>query len=152
MNRSVVELVAAGVSAAAFLFLLLEATGYPGRSAYMPVAAAAIGAAMCALWALRSLRLLAAGQAERYPATRDDLTRFALILGLAVLYVVGFITIGFFTSTLVLLPVFAVALGYRRWRVIALTTLGFALVLWVVFRLLLSLPLPPEAVLTLIGA
>ena len=152
MNRPFVELVAAGLFAGLFVVLLAQGIGYPGRSTYMPVAASGIGLAMCALWALGSVRKLAAGPAERFEVTGGDVGRFALILGAGIAYLAGFVWLGFFTSTLILMPALSLALGYRNLTVIALTTLGFALVLWAVFRLLLGVPLPPEALLTLVGA
>lgn len=150
MNRRALELGAAGLFAVFFAVLFFQAVGYPGRSAYMPAAASGIGLLMCCVWALRAVRLLASGQAERYDATRSDVARFALILVAAAMYVAGFIWVGFFTSTIVMVPAVAMTLGYRNRTAVASTTLGFALVLYAVFRILLSVPLPPEALLTLL--
>lgn len=157
MNRRSAELVAAGIFAALFAFLIFEAIGYSGRSAYMPAAASGIGLLMCCFWALKAARPAAAGPAEdvepaeRYDATKGDVTRFALILAAGVVYVAGFVWVGFFTSTIIMVPSIALALGYRNPKVVALTTIGFALILYAVFRLLLAVPLPPEALLTLMG-
>ena len=107
---------------------------------------------MCCLWALKSVRVMATGQAESLDASGSEISRFALIVASGAAYVAGFIWIGFFTSSLILLPVVSVALGYRSWRVIALTTIGFCAVLYIVFRALLGVPLPPEFLLTLFGA
>lgn len=152
MNKRLVELCGAGAFAALFAFLLSEALGYSARSAYMPAAASGIGLLMCLIWAVQAARGIASGPAEYYGTTRTDYRRFAMILAVGVAYVLGFVWVGFFTSTLIMVPVVAVALGYRNWRVVGLTTLGFALILYLVFRLLLSVPLPPEAILRLIGA
>ncbi|ETX12898.1 hypothetical protein OCH239_15495 [Roseivivax halodurans JCM 10272] len=152
MNRRVVELVAAGLFAGLFAILLLQGIGYSSRSSYMPVAASGIGLAMCLFWSIKPVRLLVAGKAEHFDTTRADLVRFGLILGGGIAYLAGFIWLGFFTSTIILVPAMSLALGYRNWGVIAGTTLCFAVVLYAVFRLLLAVPLPPEALLTFFGA
>ncbi|MBL3575959.1 tripartite tricarboxylate transporter TctB family protein [Rhodovulum sulfidophilum] len=152
MNRHAIELVAAGLFAGLFAVLLSQGIGYPSRSSYMPVAASGIGLTMCLFWSVKAVRLLAAGEGENIYTTRADLVRFGLILGGGMAYIVGFIWLGFFTSILILVPAMSRALGYRNWVVIAATTLGFAIVLYAVFRLLLAVPLPPEALLTLFGA
>lgn len=151
MNRRLVELAAAGVFAALFAFLFFEGIGYSGRSAYMPTAATGIGLLMCCFWALKSVHMLAAGQAEHFDVKVSDCVRFALISATGSIYVTGFIWLGFFTSTVVMVPAVAWALGYREPKVIALTTLGFTFILYVVFRLLLAIPLPREALSALFG-
>ncbi|MGR3272685.1 hypothetical protein [Thalassococcus profundi] len=47
MNRSTIELAAAGVFAVLFAVVFLQGIGYSGRSAYMPAAASGIGFVMC---------------------------------------------------------------------------------------------------------
>ena len=152
MNRRALELIASGIFAALFASLLYEGAAFPGRSAYMPIAASSIGLSMCCLWAIQSARLLALGQIEYYNINRRDILRFAMIIATGAAYVTGFVFFGFFTSTVIMLPSVSIALGYRNWKVIALTTLGFCLVLYAVFRLLLSIPLPQEYLLTLLDA
>lgn len=149
MNRCLVELVAAGIFAALFAFLFFEGIGYSGRSAYMPTAATGIGLLMCCFWALTSVRMLIAGQAEYFDVKVSDGVRFALISVAGSLYVAGFIWLGFFTSTVIMVPAVTWVLGYREPKAIALTILGFTFVLYVVFRLLLTIPLPREILLTL---
>ena len=151
MNRRSVELIAAGLFGALFGFLFTEGIGYSGRSAYVPAAASGIGFLMCCLWALKSVRVMATGQAESLDASGSEISRFALIVASGAAYVAGFIWIGFFTSTLIVVPVLAALLGYRNWKVLVVTTIGFVILLYGVFRLLLSVPLPPEAILTLMG-
>ena len=151
MKTCVIELAAAGVFAGLFVRLFLEAMGYSGQSAYMPLAATGIGVTVCGFWALESGRRLVAGQAEHFDVSLSDSLRFALILAAGSIYVVGFTVLGALTATAIMVPTVAWALGYRRFKVIALTTLGLTLTLWVVFRLLLAIPLPREAPLGLLG-
>lgn len=152
MNRRSIELAAAGIFAALFAFLFLTGIGYPGRSAYMPAAASGIGFLMCCLWALKAGRLLAHGEAEPLDSTASDLFRFVLILISAAAYLAGFVWLGFFTSTVIMVPAMAWFLEYREPKVIALATLGFTIVLYLVFRMLLAVPLPKEAILSVLGA
>ena len=93
-----------------------------------------------------------AGRAERLEATGVDLSRFVLILAVGAAYVAGFVWLGFFTSTVIMVPAVAWMLGYREPKVILLTTLSITLVLYAVFRLLLGVPLPEEALWSLFGA
>ena len=151
MKKCVIELVAAGVFAGLFVRLFLEAMGYSGQSGYMPLAATGLGVTVCGFWALESLRSLGAGQAEHFDVSVSDGLRFVLILAAGLIYVVGFMVLGALTATAIMVPTVAWALGYRCLKVIPLTTLGFTLTLWVVFRLLLAIPLPREAPLGLFG-
>lgn len=151
MKKCVIELAAAGVFAGLFVRLFLEAMGYSGRSAYMPFAATGIGVTVCGFWAFESVRTLVAGQGEHFDVSLSDGLRFALILAAGSIYVIGFTLLGALTATVIMVPTVAWLLGYRRFKAIALTTLGLTLTLWVVFRLLLAIPLPREAPLGLFG-
>jgi hypothetical protein len=106
---------------------------------------------MCLLWSIKSVRTLAAGEVKDLDLEPRETKLFILVLVVGLAYVAGFAWLGVFTSTLIMLPCAAAALGYRNWTVIALTAAGFALVLYGVFRVLLSVPLPPEALLKLLG-
>jgi putative tricarboxylic transport membrane protein len=151
LNKSGVELIAAGLFAALFAVLLYFATGYRGLSAYVPTVASGLGLLMCVLWSIKSVRTLAAGEAKDLDLERSEAKLFILVLVVGLAYMAGFVWLGFFTSTLIMLPCAAAALGYRNWTVIALTTVVFALILYGVFRVLLSVPLPPEALLKFFG-
>nr|WP_249219206.1 tripartite tricarboxylate transporter TctB family protein [Loktanella sp. SALINAS62] len=137
--------------AALFAFLFFEALGYRGRSSYVPSAATGLGVAMCLFWVISVMRLSPEEGNARLPVTRSDLQQFALIVLTGILYLLGFAWIGFFTSTIIVVPFLAAALGYRNWNVLVFTTLGFVILLYGVFRLLLSVPLPREAIFALFG-
>lgn len=151
MTKRTLELVAAALVAVVFAALFLEAMTYRGRSSYVPSAATALGFVMCLFWMISALRLSPEKGDAPLPVTREDLGRFSLILFAGLLYMIGFAWIGFFTSTLIVVPVLAAVLGYRNWKVLVVTTIGFVILLYGVFRLLLSVPLPPEAILALMG-
>ena len=151
MTRRILEIVAAVSVAIVFAVLFFEALSYRGRSSYVPSAATGLGFVMCLFWMISALRLSPEDGDVPLPVTRADLRRFGLIIFAGLLYLLGFAWIGFFTSTLIVVPVLAAALGYRNWKVLIVTTLGFVIVLYGVFRLLLSVPLPPEVILALMG-
>ncbi|WP_126975919.1 tripartite tricarboxylate transporter TctB family protein [Frigidibacter oleivorans] len=156
MRRVHLELALSLGCAALSLLGYATARGYGGGSGMLPSAVLLIATALSAIWFLQSVIELRRTPVEG-PApdplriSPAQLGRFAaLILGTA-LVVLGIDSIGFFTAGLILLPAMAVALGYRAPGPIAVATLCFIALLYGVFHLLLKLPLPPEAVLSLLG-
>ena len=148
MRKSVVELVVGVVLTAVSLAGLVEAWSYSGQSGLLPRAVLVAAVFLSLVWCLQSLRAMRA-DGERIVIEKPRLARFgALLLGGA-LYVLGIAWVGFFTSTIIIVPAIAISLGYRNWTVILLSTLGFVVVLYAVFRLLLGIPLPDELILTL---
>lgn len=151
MNRRVVELFAAVAVGLIFTMLLVESFHYRGQSSYMPIATTGLAVILCAGWAVQSARLLVTGRGDRYDATPADFGRFALVVGVGILYVLGVTFVGFFTSTIIMVPGLAFALGYRSLKVAIVATVGFIVVLYGVFELLLSIPLPQEALFGMTG-
>jgi hypothetical protein len=151
MKQHSVEVLAAVGFGILLAIFLSEGITYPGRSAYMPTATALVGLVMCGLWALRSARLLYAGNTDRLNVRGIEVGHFVLIIGAGALYTALFSWIGFFSATIIMIPGIAVALGFRDWKTLFISVLGFVAVLYVVFRLLLSVPLPDETILKLIG-
>lgn len=65
----------------------------------------------------------------------------SLIVGL-VLFAIVFEHVGFFVSAGIFIPIISLALGYRRFVTIGLTTLGVLLFVYLVFIQLLAVNLP----------
>ena len=151
MNRRKVELVAAILVGILAILGFVEAYGYKGQSSYMPLAATGAGVLLSLAWAIQTGRMLAAGLVETYGATGRDYVHFAVVCVVAILYVLGVTFLGFFTSTIVMVPLLAFALGYRHVPTAILSTAVFSLILYGVFDKLLSIPLPPEAILGAFG-
>lgn len=150
-NRAAVELaVALGVGAISVAGVL-EASGYRAGSSTMPLAVTAFAAALSAVWAVQAGTALARGTWGRLEVTGGAVRRFALVVAATVLYVLAVTHVGFFTSTLVMVPLFAFAIGYRNLKVALAATAGFCVVLYGVFRLLLKIPLPQEVLLRGLG-
>lgn len=70
--------------------------------------------------------------------------RFFMLLVLLILLILGVQEIGFFTTTVVLIPVIAWTLGYRKPLPLAITTIGFLGFIHILFIEIFSRPLPPE--------
>jgi putative tricarboxylic transport membrane protein len=72
----------------------------------------------------------------------ENIGRFVGLLISLGLFAVAFETFGFFIPAAVFIPFIAVLLGYRRPVVIALTTIGVLIFVYLVFIQLLSVNLP----------
>lgn len=150
-NRAVIELVAAlGVGAISVLGVV-EASRYNGASSYMPLAVTGLAVALSGVWAVQAALALARGGGGSFDIGAHLLARFAIIVAAVIAYVAGIGTIGFFTSTFIMVPGLAILIGYRNIPVALLSTVGFCVVLYAVFRLLLSIPLPPERLFQAMG-
>ncbi|MCA0851255.1 tripartite tricarboxylate transporter TctB family protein [Salipiger thiooxidans] len=150
MSRRHTELVAASLFGILFAVLLWNGLSYGNRSAYMPSAASGLGLLMCIAWAI-GVFVTTQGEAAAPMATQADVRRFLIIVCAGAAFVAGFFWVGFFTTTLIFVPALSYAFGYRNALVIGLTTVGFVVVLYIVFRALLAVPLPPDRLLTMAG-
>lgn len=88
---------------------------------------------------------------EEAPAFFVSPARFALVVGSAALMIIGVQVLGFLTTVAVAIPLLSFLLGYRRPLPVLLTTVGFVLVIYIVFIEILSRPLPREIWTTLGG-
>lgn len=150
MNGKAIELVIALVVAAVFAALFSEAQSYSAQSKMMPMAVTGLAVALSLIWAFQcGISLVRHGSGERLPAG-DELGRLATIIAAVVVYILCVQYLGFFTATIVMIPLLSGLVGYRNWRISLLVTAGFVVVLYAVFRLLLSIPLPPETLLEVV--
>lgn len=151
MTKRVVELLVAVAVGIASALALMEGWSYRGQSSYMPVAVSGFALFLSLAWAIQSLKGILVGDRQTFEVETADFVRFAVIVGTTIVYVLGVTYLGFFGSTLVMVPALAFAMGYRDWKVAAVATLVFVAVLYAVFRALLSIPLPYDALLNLLG-
>lgn len=146
----VVELVIALVVLALAAAGIAQAIGFPVASAYLPVAVLGLACVLSFTWAVQSVQAIR----REPPSFRLDpaeTRRLLTLAGLSLLYAFAIVAIGFFTATLIFIPLAAFLLGYRSVRGLAIATAAFALLLYSVFGLLLRTPLPPELILRLVG-
>jgi hypothetical protein len=100
--------------------------------------------ALAALGLLLFLRGLRAGPEAAETPVISALPAFAAFLGATAVYGVAVGWIGFFTASLVYIPVVARLIGLRALWLNALVTAVFLLVTWLVFVGLFARPLPAE--------
>lgn len=128
---------------------LTEATSFTRASAYLPTAVLGFACFLSAIWAIQSVVSI---RRER-PALAVDPSEARRMITLAVLsalYALAIGWIGFFTSTIIFLPLAGVLLGYRNVIGLVIATAAFLALLYAVFGLLLNTPLPPELILQLL--
>lgn len=70
--------------------------------------------------------------------------RFFMVVGLMIAALISLNYLGFLTTSAILIPTLSYLLGYRKALPIAVVTVGFLLVIYIVFIQLLARPLPPE--------
>ena len=121
----------------------IEAWGFPKESAYLPTAVFAAASLLSLLWAGQAFaaRLRGGGFLIIEPL---ELRRLGLMAAGALVLAMAVPTLGFFTSFAFLVPGIAWATGYRRPQGLAVGTLIFTGLLYIVFVLLLNRPLPAE--------
>jgi hypothetical protein len=146
----IVELVVALVILGLAALGLVATMGFPRASAYLPTAVLGLAGALSFAWAVQSVLAI-----RRAPPTFDvdpnEARRLVTLAGLALLYAFAIETVGFFTSTILFLPLAGSLLGYRNPAGLAISTVAFIALLYAIFGLLLRTPLPPERILGLIG-
>ncbi len=122
---------------------MMDAAQYPGESSYVPVVVLSLSIVLSVVWigqAVMSLRR----HAEILSINRLELIRFLIFVSIAIVYGLCFYLVGFFTSTLFMVPIAATLLGYRQWKVLLPTAVVFLIILNLVFNFMLKTPLPPE--------
>ncbi|MEM7441728.1 MAG: tripartite tricarboxylate transporter TctB family protein [Pseudomonadota bacterium] len=94
---------------------------------------------------------LALGRGDGDPAWKmfEHLGRWAIAVIALPVYVLGVQSIGYFTSTLIFIPVLAFVLGYRRPLVAIAIALAFDVIIYVVFITVFERRLPADIVVGL---
>lgn len=133
--------IAGVVLIAACAWLLTKVTDMPEMSALLPIA---MLSTMIALSVLMILRNLIRAEAIAVKPVFSSLSRFLLVVVCVGFYVLAVATIGFYTSTLIMLPAVAWLFGYRSIKGIALATLIFVGGIALIFLVLMNQSLPPE--------
>lgn len=146
----VVELVIALVLLVLAGLGLAEATGFPRASAYLPVAVLGLTCALSLAWAVQSV-LAIRRESPTLHLDAAETRRLLTLAALSLLYALAIVEVGFFTSTILFVPLAGLLLGYRKVRGLAIATVAFTALLYSVFGLLLRTPLPPERLLQLFG-
>ena len=128
--------------AAAFFFI---GGTYRGGAEIFPRAVAAI---MMFGSALLFFKGLLWGSTGHEKLEEGSLWRVTGVIVLTILYIVAVDTIGFFTSSLIFVPVMALFLGVRNYLMIGLTTIVFVVAVAYLFRAVFLVPLPRDLFFT----
>lgn len=147
----IVELAVALIVLVLSLLGLTEATGFTRASAYLPTAVLGFTAFLSVIWAIQSI-IAIRREVPSFAVDPAEARRMVTLAVISVLYALSIGWVGFFTSTVVFLPLASVSLGYRNVIGVAIATLAFMALLYAVFHLLLKTPLPPELILELLGS
>ncbi len=143
MPKQYIEILVALLIAIISAWGMTDAAQYPGESSYVPVVVLSLSILLSVVWigqTVMSLRHCA----ETLSINRLEMVRFVIFVSIAIIYGCCFYLIGFFTSTLFMVPIAATLLGYRQWKVLIPTSIVFLIILNLVFSLMLKTPLPPE--------
>lgn len=117
----------------------------------MPRMVLFLALALTAIWIIQNILRLRRNTELPVRFNQVAAWRFVTLFGGTAIAVLGISTLGYFTSAAVILPAIAVMIGYRRPLPIIIGTVAFVAVLFSVFHLLLNIPLPPEAILSIGG-
>jgi hypothetical protein len=131
--------------------LLFEATSYSNGSRYLPFATLAVALGLCIVWLttllFRKESMASPTNEGQSPLGASRLLRLTKLVFITVLYVASIQWFGFYTATAFAIPLIAIVIGYRRVWQIGLATLLFLFLVFVVFRLVLAVPLPEELIM-----
>lgn len=152
MNRFLVETIgASGVLALSGLGLL-EAWKYSGEGGLVPRVVMILAIMLSGAWLVEAIASMRRGRQAPASGAPIPIRSVVMLLGAGLALLLGMQFVGFFTSTVIIVPALAFGLGYRQPLGLLIGTALFVVLLIVVFRLLLGVPLPPEALLKLFGA
>lgn len=96
------------------------------------------------LAALLALRTLSARKAQRASAIFISFPAFALFIVTSLIYVASVSNAGFFSASVIYMPIVAYLLGLRRHVFNLAVTIIFLVAAYAIFVVLFSRPLPPE--------
>lgn len=139
-----IELVVATLAASLSALGVFHASGFPRTSAYLPTAVLSVMTLLLALWAFQAFLKLRRNQSEVLNIEKSGARRFlSLSFGSAILIALAPI-LGFITSFIIFIPFVGFILGYRRWKPLLVAGTVFSVLVYLIFRMLLERPLPPE--------
>jgi putative tricarboxylic transport membrane protein len=124
--------------------MFLQAGRLPFEAGLFPRLVTAV--MLLAAVAMFARSFVGSGRAEAEPLF-INWQLLAITLVATVLYVIAVRTIGYFTSSLVFVPAIAYSLGLRKHRAIAVGTLLFVALIYLVFVRIFQLPMPREMLL-----
>ncbi|SEM06024.1 tripartite tricarboxylate transporter TctB family protein [Halomonas daqiaonensis] len=150
MPRPLIELVCALLVGGLCIAGFVEATNYTGPSGYLPKAVMLLALLLSLIWALQSALSLRRRE-KGITQEPGNLSRTVLFMGSSLAYVIAIPFIGYFTATVVFIPVVSRALGYRKIHILLGAPVVFVVALYILFSFVLQVQLPDELLLQLVG-
>ncbi len=134
--------------------LIFEVSTYSGTSSIMPYGVLTIACVLSFFWLIQSILGLKKPQLLVENIFQDSIEgkRFFIFFCITLIYVIGITLIGFFTATIIAIPIISISMEYRSLLGIATTTILFTAIIFIVFSLFLKVPLPLEIWNKLLGA
>ncbi|MBU2020748.1 MAG: tripartite tricarboxylate transporter TctB family protein [Gammaproteobacteria bacterium] len=149
MNKAKVELLSSTVVTIFSVCGLIEAWGYSATSGFLPRIVLFIMLALSLIWIAQSLRSILKFKSQEKTAD-FEWGKFSLIISSSSLFVLGISYLGVITSSVIFTPLLALGLGYRNVKNVIIAAVVFCTLIYVVFRVVLRIPLPPEAISVLL--
>lgn len=149
VRRASIELVVATLASVISVIGVFHASGFPRASAYLPTAVLIIMTALLVLWAAQAFIQLRRNQSYTISLDKGETRRFFLITFSSAALIAVVSVLGFLTSFLLFIPLAGYILGYRHWKPLLLATVVFTIIVFLIFRVLLDRPLPPELIIQL---
>lgn len=144
MRQASIELGVASLGAGLSLTGVVYAMEFPRDSAYLPTAVLSLLTLLLVVWATKAFVLVRQQRTEPLQFQKGEVRRFVVLVIASIALIAISPWLGFATSFLIFVPLTGFLLGYRKWKWLLLTGVVFTALIYLVFIVLLSRPLPAE--------
>lgn len=144
IRKASIELAVAIPAAILSVLGALHASSFPKQTAYLPSAVLSIMSLLLVLWAFQSMMLLRRNQSSKLVLERGKTKRFLLLILSTGALIALAPALGFVTSFFIFIPLSGFILGYKHWKPLLAAGIIFSLLIYLIFKVLLGRPLPPE--------
>ncbi|SDM25721.1 Tripartite tricarboxylate transporter TctB family protein [Modicisalibacter muralis] len=150
MRQASIELGVASLGAGLSLIGVVYAMEFPRDSAYLPTAVLSLLTLLLVMWATKAFVLVRQQRTEPLQFQKGEVRRFVVLVIASIALIAISPWLGFTTSFLIFVPLTGFLLGYRKWKWLVLTGVVFTALIYLVFIVLLSRPLPAELLMRLL--
>lgn len=147
MRQAAIETGVASAGAILSVFGLVHALSFKRDSAYLPIAVTGLLTLLLLVWAARSALALRHQSGRSLTFSPDHVRRFFILLATSIVMIVVAPWFGFATTFLLFVPLSGRLLGYRNGKWLMVTSITFSLLIYLIFKVMLDRPLPPEMAL-----
>lgn len=144
IRKASIELAVAIPAAILSVLGALHASSFPQQTAYLPTTVLSIMSLLLVLWAFQSVMALRRNQSSTLILEKGKARRFLLLVLSTATLIALAPALGFVTSFFIFIPLSGFILGYKHWKPLLAAGTIFSLLIYLIFKVLLSRPLPPE--------